>query len=685
MRIKAVIGAGPAGLYFAIKAVKKGLKHVVIYDPRAGNYTRPGHLNIDAFRKAEKGLGIHFWPGDKQGHIKDLERALYAEVKRLGIKIENKRFIRLHEDPNAPGIVVAGTGGMEEVVEADYVFDCTGARRQVIAAVNSVVPESPLTMETITTPAVGNHILAYVKMSSTDWDMFKLARFAPENDADDLLYAQKIVQLRALGWREFKRPRCYGAYFGKNKVCLYFHAPEGLTRDNYDPWVQNVLESYVSGISYQHLPPSDKPRFVYFPMNTEALKQVSYKGKNLPTVIALGDAQIDFDYYLAHGIHDGMGRIDALFTHIEIIDGEIYYFSPEEYLATVWEQLKAHKTAVINEADKIRESFSTALESAQSKFRQALIKTNDEQEKIMFTAILSEIETRQSYAKAKQLLAEYQYIKSTVVATTVTDRAVAKLSSIHSELLKVLNDLPKIFAKEREDSQNLLLQVAQNWKEIGNILFKNKRIPEAINTYNKALEVYNLPGFFGLHGSQECPIYSNLAISYLIEKHYLEARSLAEAGLAIASRCPDKSVPRTLKEKLLFNLLKAKCSQAQECLTIISQKEEARSLHEEAQQLMTKHEHIFSAENQAQLLRIIAETQHKLTCALSQSASLDSGSVDPDTDLPGSAALPSRTEQTSTPDSLLLQNLGAFAMKPTPPAQTPRPRVKSWWYKCSII
>jgi flavin-dependent dehydrogenase len=43
--MKVVIGAGPAGLYTAIKLRKAGVLDVVVCDPREGHYTRPGHLN----------------------------------------------------------------------------------------------------------------------------------------------------------------------------------------------------------------------------------------------------------------------------------------------------------------------------------------------------------------------------------------------------------------------------------------------------------------------------------------------------------------------------------------------------------------------------------------------------------------------------------------------------------------
>ena len=39
-----IIGAGPAGLYAALKAKQAGLDHVTILDIREGHYTRPGSI-----------------------------------------------------------------------------------------------------------------------------------------------------------------------------------------------------------------------------------------------------------------------------------------------------------------------------------------------------------------------------------------------------------------------------------------------------------------------------------------------------------------------------------------------------------------------------------------------------------------------------------------------------------------
>ena len=55
-----IIGVGPAGLFTAIKLKKEGVDDLIVLDPRAGVYTRPGHLNINVFRSAEIGIDESF-------------------------------------------------------------------------------------------------------------------------------------------------------------------------------------------------------------------------------------------------------------------------------------------------------------------------------------------------------------------------------------------------------------------------------------------------------------------------------------------------------------------------------------------------------------------------------------------------------------------------------------------------
>ncbi|KTD54774.1 FAD-dependent oxidoreductase [Legionella quateirensis] len=613
---KVIIGAGPAGLYTAIKLHREGIRDIVVYDPRAGHYTRPGHLNKDVFQNAESGLSFNFWPGDKTGHIKDLERALYKQATQLRIKIENKRFLRLHEHATQPGVIIDNKG-MEEFVEADYVFDCTGTRREVVAAMNHLIPDSPLKMTTITELPVRNHFLAYVKMDKTEWNRFQYdstqIEYFPEM-VDALSFAQSIIKLRAMGWKEFKYPRCYGMDFGKDKVCLYLHAPDNLPKEHYDDWVQTVLECYTKPISYKYLPPSPKPRFLSFSSSAQALQDVSYKGKNLPTVIALGDAQIDFDYYQAHGIKDGMKRIDALFQHMEAFENEIHYFDSEEYLLTINDLLRKHKTEVIEEAEIVKRSFINALETAQLKFRQALLLSKEPEERSIISDMLIEIDARQSYHKACRNFSECHNKAHQVVLThTNLNTVIARLNQIQNDLIIAYSKLPVSFVAEHKEVQELLLHLAVSWKEVGNALFNSRRMPEAIDAYKRAMSIYNLDGFVGRHAVKEIPIYSNLTVVYIQEKLYSEAISAANTALSVIDSCSAEDQPAALQAKIIYNLIRALCAQAQNFLD--SEKpRDAQRLHLKAKSIISKNEHKIPSQTLQSIERIINELQQRLPC-----------------------------------------------------------------------
>lgn len=108
-----IIGAGPSGLYTAIQLKKAGVEDVIVYDPRAGEYVRPGHINSTVLERAERGVGVKFnFPTDKTAHIKDVERLLWKHALSLGIPVEQKTFVGFNLDPK--GVIVINKEGKEE-------------------------------------------------------------------------------------------------------------------------------------------------------------------------------------------------------------------------------------------------------------------------------------------------------------------------------------------------------------------------------------------------------------------------------------------------------------------------------------------------------------------------------------------------------------------------------------------
>ena len=336
-------------------------------------------------------------------------------------------------------------------------------------------------------------------------------------------------------------------------------------------------------------------------------------------VVALGDTQIDFDYVLAHGIYDGLIRIDTLFEQMEIFDGKIQYFDPDEYMATIDGLMRGHKEGVIAAASRQMALSSSALGLAQLHLRQAVIMVDDEPEKRVFNAILNEIEARQSYASACDLFAKYHDSKHHIIMGFLLDTLVSKFNNLHTDLLKAHNGLPGTFVIEREKTQELLTYMADSWKQIGNDLSKNNRRAEAVNAYKKVMDIYNLPGFQGQHRFKEFPIYSNLAIAYNSQEMYSEAIAAATNGLDVYGRCSSNNKPSmSVYEKIVFNLIKALCGQAQNCL-ILKNNDEAKSLHTKAVNLITTHQSKLSDGVRSEARSLTVELQKSLHSILRRS------------------------------------------------------------------
>lgn len=395
-----IIGAGPSGLYTAIKYRQAGFTDLVVYDPRAGNYTRPGHINANAFRRAQEGIKKDIWP-NVIGHINDLEIGLYKEAKKLGIHIENKKFVRLHPDVEQPGVVLSNTEDncAEETVAADYVFDCSGNRRVVVSALNATDPDSTLRLTTFADLPVRHHFLAYVAINKEDWKQLKeRSAYIQRNPEtiDPSAYTQSLLKLRKLGWKEFLYPRFYGReFFGEDKICMYFHAPENLSENDYEEWVQTVLELYSKPISYVRPPPgAAKTQFMPFTSKAQVLKAFVYKGKNLPTVVPEGDTLIDFDSYLAHGIYKGLKRINLLFEHLRFTSAHSFDFDSDNYSIQIDRLLQKQKTRIIDAAEETRHALSKALKEAEPKLNAALKVTGDPFLEVAIQDVLKDLRSR---------------------------------------------------------------------------------------------------------------------------------------------------------------------------------------------------------------------------------------------------------------------------------------------------
>ncbi len=395
-----IIGAGPSGLYLAISLINKGISpdELVVYDPRIEAYTRPGHLNVSAFKIAEEGINKKFWSSRKHGHIKDFERALYIQAQNLNIRIEKKRFLALHpsEQNKDSEIILEDISGKREQITAKYLFDCTGSARVVVHRVNELFEEPPFTISSIENLSESYHFLAYVKMSHNDLRIVNKYQPNLEENLENLSseeYFETFLKLQEFGWNYMYFPRCYGVPFGENKACLYLHAPEALSGEQYYDWVQTVLDCYGQDLKFECLPPSKKysykPHFLPFTSGVNKLNEASLTWSTLPDIIPLGDSQIDPDYYLAHGISDGMIRIDEFLSCIKLDQkGGIITFKSNKYQQNINELLDDHIHQRLEEKEKEEKLNINALQIAINKLQRLHL---DDKRTIQLTHMLDSV------------------------------------------------------------------------------------------------------------------------------------------------------------------------------------------------------------------------------------------------------------------------------------------------------
>lgn len=398
-----IFGAGPAGLYLAIKLKQLGIKDLVVYDPRAGEYTRPGHLGDKAFEQAAKGLNIDSLKIESGDHIKELERKLLIETKKLNIRVEKKRFIEFKQDKKKAQIIISDQQGKQEVIEADFAFDCSGSRRAVVNGINQLVKDAPFKLKKSHELPINDYLLAYVRMSRKDLKAVNklyesyFPHLYPDSKVsiDALTFARALVKLRKLGWKEFMIPRCYGFHFPPNKACLYMQAPPGLAKTKYDNWIKGVLEFNTKPIVYERLTQSktyaSKPRLTAFNIPAQYLEKSSYQGESLPTVIALGDAQCDSHFKLGRGITEGFVVIDKLVENLKIVEGEIKFFDADKFEEISKQHVEQRSIDIIKEEAYEIDFYTNKIEYAKQQLKKAIRKTGDLQEKYLFKSLLREI------------------------------------------------------------------------------------------------------------------------------------------------------------------------------------------------------------------------------------------------------------------------------------------------------
>ncbi|WP_158617492.1 FAD-dependent oxidoreductase [Legionella sp. km772] len=561
MKHTVIIGAGPMGLYLAYKLHQAKVKHIVIYDPRTGEYVRPGHVNSAHFRKLDRALGKSSL-SSSFGHIKDFERKLFKEISDLGIPAEKKEFVRFNEGAKK-SIVVKNSDGDEEIIECDYVFDCTGSQRTLVNTMNHLITPAPFTLKPIKENVViKQHLLAYVRMSEEDLD--RIPAFGIMNQPDYFLTAEQHIKavnrMRVLGWQDFGLPQLYGIYFGKGKVCLYMECPDNLPRSAYEDWVKIALDVSTNStdITFSQLPPSrkykSKPRLSSFIVNPGELEQAAFTSKKYPTLIPIGDAQTEPHYGLAQGITDGMDRVDAFMDHIEVLDGNIAYFDTDEYHEAIRKMMKSHKESIIDKYQRRDEYSYKMLQLAKTNYTEALTAAKGSSAETELTALVKEINARLAYQDALKLRVSLLIDGKEELSSSKhsTDVLVSKLIELAGLCIHAYENLPITFNADKIKSFTMFKHCAAHLKECGNRYVKAGNNLKAIDAYQEALKLYRYPGLE--LSLEQTTIQSNIVITY--RKLNNHEAAIALGGMAL-SNTPKTTDFADIRKKLLYNVLKS--------------------------------------------------------------------------------------------------------------------------------
>ena len=396
-----IFGAGINGLYLALKLIEQGvsLDQVIVFDPRQGTYLRPGHIDLRSLSRIVLKSGPLFIEDiSRYYHIKDVERALYALAIENQIQMESKSFLCFNDATNAIGVMVGAAEGIEELIECEYVYDCTGEKREIIQTVNAISREErpPFILSPVPADLPHHHyVLANIKIHADDVEFVQLAIHKLMHkdifNQTALEFTKHIRKLHDLGWTGAFYPLTTLYSITDEKSCFYSEAPEHLPQDSLMDWVSAVLMALTNTrIEIDQLKPSvkfgpkkDRLRLMQFDLSLDYLRCYSYQGKGLPMVIPQGDTVHSPHFYLRQGIAFGATRINKLLRSLKIDQGLIIQFDRQDYHEKMM-KLKVIQTDEQLDFIKTRTYYLfSALSRVERMYREAMTQTEDLDEKAM--------------------------------------------------------------------------------------------------------------------------------------------------------------------------------------------------------------------------------------------------------------------------------------------------------------
>ncbi|WP_131783740.1 hypothetical protein [Legionella gresilensis] len=317
-----VIGDGPAAMITCIKLAQLGVTDITLIGPRIGYYIRSGEFNHEVFESVSKiiyPLTIKIPPsyyGSSVNYIRNLEKQLYPLIKQLNIKCIKKKFVTFINDKQIKLVNPQNLNDIE-LIEADLVFDCTGAKRVVIKELNKQ-SQSPIAPFQVTPVSDLSYDFAMARFDYTAKDNSQVKQAKNNLIAKMLL----LIKLRQLGWPFYTLPCFYHFDWESSnpKQNLYFRYHPNATSEVIKE-MACLLENYhslyfynekINANTFFHTPSKnypDKKIISTFKLAPRLTTPSFYEGSpSLPIVIPLGDSLLDVPFIYAQSL--------ITFTHV---------------------------------------------------------------------------------------------------------------------------------------------------------------------------------------------------------------------------------------------------------------------------------------------------------------------------------------------------------------------------------
>jgi tetratricopeptide (TPR) repeat protein len=566
-----IVGGGPIGLFCAVLLAVIYNVEVTVVDDRVNTYKRPGQLDEKVFEKVGNELNITIDPS-VAGHIKDLERALYAIAsKHPNITIRHATFLSV--ESNGVRIVDIKTGKEEILAPFNLIFDATGQKRAVLESINEREIKTSIKskknvfefVDIADTPKK-RHLLAYVKMDPKET---KQIHKAAKKIRTELLnpksfnnrYMEGILELREkFGWDCFATPDVYAfiANEAKQKSILYSEIPThfiepkdpAFSAKKYEDWLKSVIKLLVNKeVKFAKIEEigkknkygsKEQQRWSAFTLQPKEVKPAYFNSGSM-MIIPIGDAHMGIDYRLGIGVLEGVKRVKLLLKHCVIRNGVIASIDLSGYQKDLEPVLVGHRERIAQRYLKRNAKIAASNLYMKSAIAKQLMSIQVREEigqiikRLSFLPLeeLNEIKAHAVKVIERESQKNMMLILKKPLEQSI-DCEVNDCFNIFSQSIKQLLTAILIFPYPGTQEEISLVMVlsdrATKSIEAAYALQRRGKLIEAQKYYSMAFEIYS-EYLISLHDSDFLITCSNLAVIYSSQKKLDEAHKVIDVAL----------------------------------------------------------------------------------------------------------------------------------------------------------